>query len=652
MSGKVETRRQNPEAGAKPGGDPVTEDRAASTGPALAKSSKNFGFWNSPKYPPQGNARQIMKSYIPDYPRPQFVRPGNSWENLNGPWNFAFDDADEGVGKAWFRDFPEGLVIKVPFTCETEAGGIGDQKRHDVVWYRKTVNIKRPEGKRVFIHFEGSDYRTSLWVNGSFAGTHDGAYARFSFDITHLAEQGKNEITVRVEDSFDTAQPRGKQRWKDENFACWYVQTTGIWKTVWLEYVPEARIVSVKMTPLLQEGKLALECTVDRKSLSRPELAIDISFMGKRAAGLTLQVLRDRVETEIDLRSTDIIEWGIVSWAPEHPALYDISFRLLEAGKVHDEVLSYFGMRDIRIDGSNVLLNGSPLYQRLVLDQGYWKDSHLSPPDEQALIDDIDKIMAMGYNGVRKHQKTEDERFLYWADVKGLLVWSEMAAAYEFNDEGVTKFTREWMEIVRQNYNHPSIIVWTPFNESWGIPLVKTDPPQQHFTEAIYHLTKSYDRYRPVICNDGWEHTISDIITLHDYEERGEDFFDRYQEYLEEILDNEIYHDTKKSAFAEGFTYRGQPVILSEFGGIAFNGGNPGWGYGSKVNSAEEFIKRFDAITTAIKKIGLFCGYCYTQAADVQQEINGLMDSERNCKVDPAIIREINERKIGNLRHP
>ncbi|MDR1618016.1 MAG: beta galactosidase jelly roll domain-containing protein, partial [Treponema sp.] len=550
-----------------------------------------------------------MNSYIPGYPRPQFVRSGNSWENLNGPWDFAFDDADEGIGRAWFRDFPGGRVINVPFTCETEAGGIGDQKRHDVVWYRRTVDIKKPEGKRVFIHFEGSDYRTSLWVNGSFAGTHDGAYARFSFDITGLAEQGKNEITVRVEDSFDTAQPRGKQRWKDENFLCWYVQTTGIWKTVWLEYVPEARIVSVKMTPLLQEGKLRLECTVEGKRLSRPELAVEISFQGRRAAGLSLQVLRDRVETEIDLRSTDIIEWGIVSWAPEHPALYDISFRLLEDGETRDEVFSYFGMREIRIDGPNILLNGSPLYQRLILDQGYWKDSHLTPPDEQALIDDIDRIMAMGYNGVRKHQKIEDEKFLYWADVKGLLVWSEMAAAYEFNDEGVTKFTAEWMEIVRQNYNHPSIIVWTTFNESWGIPLVKTDPTQQHFTEAIYHLTKSYDKYRPVICNDGWEHTISDIITLHDYEERGEDFLDRYGEYLEEILDNKIYHNTSKAAFAEGFSYRGQPVILSEFGGIAFNGGNPGWGYGSKAGSAEEFIKRFDAITTAIKSIDLFRGY-------------------------------------------
>jgi hypothetical protein len=306
-------------------------------------------------------------------------------------------------------------------------------------------------------------------------------------------------------------------------------------------------------------------------------------------------------------------------------------------------------MREITIDGPNVLLNGRPLYQRLILDQGYWKDSHLTPPDEEALIRDIDKTLALGYNGVRKHQKTEDERFLYWADVKGLLVWGEMAAAYEFNDQAVHSFTREWMEIVRQNYNHPSIITWTPFNESWGVPRIKTDAAQQRFTQAIYYLTKSFDPYRPVICNDGWEHTISDIITLHDYEEKGEDFLGRYLEYTKEILGNTIYHNKSKSAFADGFAYRGQPVILSEFGGIAFNNDHSGWGYGNKVNSPEEFIKRFDAITTAIKKVDLFCGYCYTQVTDVQQEINGLMDSERNFKVDPKVIKEINERKISHL---
>jgi beta-galactosidase/beta-glucuronidase len=590
-----------------------------------------------------------MQKYISGYPRPQFVRDKGSWESLNGPWNFAFDDSCEGVRKSWFKTFPQGLKITVPFTYETQASGIGDERRHTTVWYNRSVNINKEEGKKVFLRFEGSDYRTGLWVNGAFAGRHEGAYARFSFDITHLVNPGKNEITVRVEDSFDTSRPRGKQRWQDENFGCWYVQTTGIWKTPWLEYVNEAHIVSAKMTPLFREGKLALQCVLDAQSLTGPELGVDISFGDKKAASLVIPVRRERIETTIDISSYEISEWGVVPWTPEHPALYDISFRLLENGETVDQVFSYFGMREITIDGPNVLLNGAPLYQRLILDQGYWKDSHLTPPDEGALITDIDKILALGYNGVRKHQKTEDERFLYWADVKGLLVWSEMAAAYEFNDQAVDSFTREWMEIVRQNYNHPSVIIWTPFNESWGVARIKTDAAQQRFTQAIYYLTKSFDPCRPVICNDGWEHTISDIVTLHDYEEKGEDFLDRYLGHIEEILGNTRYHNNAKSAFADGFSYRGQPLILSEFGGIAFNNDHSGWGYGNKVNSPEEFIKRFDAITTAIKKVDIFCGYCYTQLTDVQQEINGLMDSERNFKVDPKIIKEINERKVSNL---
>jgi beta-galactosidase/beta-glucuronidase len=307
-------------------------------------------------------------------------------------------------------------------------------------------------------------------------------------------------------------------------------------------------------------------------------------------------------------------------------------------------------MREIRIDGQNVLLNGRPLYQRLILDQGYWKDSHLTPPDEEALIEDIDKIQALGYNGLRKHQKIEDERFLLWCDVKGMLVWSEAAAAYQYTDYAVEEFTREWMEIVKQNYNHPCIITWTPFNESWGVNRIGTNRSEQHFTEAIYHLTKSMDKNRPVIVNDGWEHTVSDIITLHDYEEIGEILRKRYLEYKEDILSDGLYHNNYKAAMAKDFAYKGQPIIISEYGGIAFNNDDSGWGYGNKVSSKEDFIRRFDEITTAVKEIPYVSGFCYTQVSDVQQEINGLMDMDRNFKIEPAVIKEINERKIGYWR--
>ncbi|MDR2027931.1 MAG: glycoside hydrolase family 2 [Treponema sp.] len=592
-----------------------------------------------------------MKSYQDGYPRPQFVREPDSWSCLNGSWDFAFDDRKEGLEGEWFRSFPAARKITVPFTYETPKSGIGDPAMHEVVWYHRNIPVEKNKhpGKSVILHFEGSDYHTELWVNGHFAGAHDGAYTRFSFDITRLAREGQNDITLRVEDSFDITQPRGKQRWRNESFGCWYIQTTGIWKTVWLEYVPREHICSVKMSPLFSEGKLKIEADLCAPCSDPAPCFLEaaVSFQGTPVTSLLIPVTKQHLEMTADLVNTGVNEWGFFRWEPEHHPLYDIRFRLLKEGNTLDEVLSYFGMREIRIEGSLILLNGAPLYQRLILDQGYWKESHLTPPDEKALITDIDRVLAAGYNGVRKHQKIEDERFLYWADVKGLLVWSEMAAAYEYRDAAVSNFTREWMEIVRQNYNHPSIITWVPFNESWGIPAVKTDTAQQHFTEALYYLTKAYDQSRPVIVNDGWEHTVSDIITLHDYEERGEVFLGRYAG-LDAILNNLIYHNQSKSAFARGYGYRGQPLIISEFGGCAFNNGE-GWGYGNKVNTGEEFIKRFDAITTAIKKIDRICGYCYTQLTDVQQEINGLMDMDRNFKVDPDILKEINQRAVSTL---
>ncbi|MDR1970482.1 MAG: glycoside hydrolase family 2 [Treponema sp.] len=586
-----------------------------------------------------------MQCYQPDYPRPQFVRGKNSWEKLDGKWNFAFDDSDEGRSRKWYRSFPAGREITVPFTYEYPASGIGDQGRHDVVWYQRTVGLDKAQGKRILLHFEGSDYHTQVWVNGALAGEHSGGYARFSFDITDLARRGDNQITVRAADSFDTAQPRGKQRWRDGNFGCWYLQNTGIWKSVWIEQVPEVRIAGIKMTPALAGGILELEAEL---SHAGDDLVFEasVSFQGSTVNRITAPALKNRLSLTVDLRSTALCEWGIRPWSPEKPDLYDISFTLTRNGRLVDRVLSYFGMRDINIEGNAVLLNGGPLYQRLILDQGYWRESGISAPGEQALINDIDKILAAGYNGVRKHQKIEDERFLYWADVKGLLVWSEAAAAYEFSDTAVSNFTREWMEVVKQNYNHPSIITWTPFNESWGVPGIRTGRSQQLFTEAIYCLTKAYDPHRPVICNDGWEHTVSDIITLHDYEEKGEDLLHRYEK-LDAILDNEVSHNKDRFAFAQGYGYGGQPVIISEFGGIAFSNRGEGWGYGNKVNSPEEYVKRFDTITTAIKKLDGVCGFCYTQVTDVQQEINGIMDMDRNFKVDPEILKEINTRKMG-----
>lgn len=592
-----------------------------------------------------------MKCYKKDYPRPQFVR--NQWENLNGTWDFCFDDKNVGETEKWYEDFKGELEIQVPFTFETKLSGIQDETRHDNIWYRRTIQVdgSKLKDNNYILHFEGSDFVTKLWVNGQYAGSHKGGYARFSFDITNLVKDGENELVVKVEDSFDMQQPRGKQRWLDEVYLCWYIPTTGIWKTVWSEYVPKISLSSVKMTPNLKDSVLEVEYNVDAsESRLNGELFVEavITYEGKLVNKTFTALTSNHVCAKLDvaMKTTRCYENPVWIWTPNSPRLYDIEFRVWDKQSVVDEIGSYFAMREIRIDGTKVLLNNAALYQKLILDQGYWKDSHLTPPSEEALIEDIDKIKALGYNGLRKHQKVEDERFLYWCDVKGMLVWSEAPSAYQYSDYAVTEFITEWLEIVKQNYNHPCIITWTPVNESWGVTEIQTKSEQQHFTEAIYYLTKSIDKMRPVIVNDGWVHTISDIITLHDYVAAGSVFAERYAD-LDKIVSNEIAFNGKMLAMADGYEYVGQPIIISEFGGIAFNNDDSGWGYNGKVNTEKDFIDRFDKIVTAVKELPYACGYCYTQVTDVQQEINGLMDIDRNFKIKPEVIKEINDRKVN-----
>ncbi len=581
------------------------------------------------------------KSYIPNYPRPQFVR--KEWLDLDGEWNFSFDDADRGEAEAWYAAFPEARKITVPFTYETAASGIGIQEFHPNVWYERTLELPAENaGKRAILHFQGVDYRAKCWVNGSYVGLHDGGYAAFSFDITPFVTFGAaNRIVLKAEDSMDRTQPRGKQRWISDSFECFYVQTTGIWKSVWLECVSETRIDSVKMTPDVDRHMIRFDFRMAGLTEGL-ELTLEtlISLKGQQVKRFSLGIDRDLVSLEVDVLHEAAGPWLQCLWSPEAPNLFDVEFTLLRGEENVDHVNSYFGMRKISIDNGQILLNNRPLYQRLILDQGYWTDSHLTPPDEQALIDDIDWIAEMGYNGLRKHMKIEDARFLYWCDVKGMLVWSEMAATYEFNDLAVERFTREWLEIVPQQYNHPCIITWVPFNESWGISAIAKDVRQQKFTEGIYHLTKAIDPYRPVVTNDGWEHTVSDILTLHDYVEAGEQFLATYADQ-NSIVNNGVSFNNYKFAWAEGYAYKGQPVIISEFGGIAFQT-DSGWGYGNQVKTEQDFLERFQAITAAIKATPYISGYCYTQVSDVQQEVNGLLTEDRKPKVPLAKIREIN----------
>ncbi|MGG4469563.1 sugar-binding domain-containing protein [Paenibacillus alvei] len=576
------------------------------------------------------------------HPNPQFRR--EEWFSLDGKWDFAFDDKKEGEKNKWYEKFPKGTVIEVPFTYETKASGIHQTEHHEIVWYERTFNIKDLE-KHPILHFEGVDYEAFIYVNGKLAAQHQGGYHAFSVNLQGKVHIGENKLSVKVYDSKDCSQPRGKQRWREENFGCWYVQTTGIWKSVWLEYVSPIYIEHAKITPLFDEQEIQIEIDTKNLPIESDGYTVEakILFDGRFINSFTANI----IDGSASLRGS-VLErkdpWTMKPWSPENPHLYDLQLHLYKGNELLDTVHSYFGMRKISIEGNKILLNNRELYQRLILDQGYWQDSDMTPPSTEALEEDIQKVLELGYNGVRKHQKVEDSRFLYLADKYGLLVWVEVGSAYAFNDAAVKNFSQEWMEIVKQNYNHPSVITWVPFNESWGVHDIHVNRKQQAFTESIYYMTKTYDQMRPVITNDGWEHTISDIITLHDYEEFGKAFTKRY-ENKELVLSNKMQFNKDFYPFAENYAYKGQPIIISEFGGIAFQT-EEGWGYGNQVKDEEAFFKRFEEIHYAIQDLDYVVGYCYTQLTDVQQELNGLLTIDRKPKVSVSRVSEVNTRRL------
>lgn len=572
----------------------------------------------------------------PEYPRPDFER--SIWENLNGTWAFAYDDGNDGLAQKWYqgREFP--MAITVPFCYQSELSGIGDTSRHDVVWYKRRFTLSSAfEGKRTMLRFGAVDHGADVWVNGQHAGRHVGGYGCFSLDITDLLIAGENSLVVRAEDDGgDASQLRGKQAWKDQNFGCWYTPVTGIWQTVWVEAVPALHLVKVKMTPDTQLGMLRCEAYLSRMPQGEM-LTCDIGFGGRQVACLSMKALEKVFRFDVDLASSND-EWRLHAWAPEHPNLYDVVFTLGE-----DEVKSYFGLRSVDTRGNKVLLNDRPIYQRLILDQGYFGGGLLTAGSDQDFIRDIELIRALGFNGLRKHQKTEDPRFLYWCDKLGMLVWAEMGSAYVFNDTMMGLNTEAWREAIDRDYNHPSIIAWTLMNESWGVPKVITEPRQQAHTMALYYQAKAYDPTRLAISNDGWEHTVSDIITFHDYMQDGQKLRQRLADdhaILEEPISSVGDALGSKYVMAEGFEYEGQPLIFSECCGTAF-ASTPGWGYGKGVGNLAEYMDRYRSLVGAIYSADYLAGFCVTQLTDVQQEVNGIVTMQRQPKVDVAAFAAI-----------
>ena len=572
--------------------------------------------------------------YKEEYPRPQLWR--DSYQLLNGTWDFAFGNNDDACYIRGFQD----LKICVPFAYQTPASGINIQERHDVVWYSREVELSEEQLRNdVLLHFEGSDYETTLWVNGQYVGCDQGGYHRISFDCTAYLHPGTNTLVVKVTDDYSQEKPRGKQRWKDESFECYYIDTTGIYKTVWMEFVPKIRVEKIQIDTDSAEETAKLNWRLNTVGEDL-QMRVEVSYQGNPVVETQFSVAGNYGRVTLPLSERRPLQL----WDVGKPNLYEVRVLLLRGSKELDCVASYFGVRTIRTEYGKVLLNGSEIYQKLVLDQGYWKDTHLTPPSEEALLKDITDMQAMGFNGARKHQKVEDERFLYYADILGYIVWGEMPSMYENTEASRRVFEREWLLAVDQQKNHPCILVWVPFNESWGIREVLTDEVQQDFVNDIYHKTKELDPTRLVITNDGWEHTNSDILTIHHYEQNGQNLH-RYFETVEKCL-MPVWENHYKGAFAQGYTYCGQPIMISEFGGTAFNAdatdGN--WGYGQGVDGKEEFMERFRGLIAAVDSLTFCSGYCYTQLSDVQQEVNGLEDADHVSKFNiPEIQKILNE---------
>jgi beta-galactosidase/beta-glucuronidase len=577
----------------------------------------------------------------PDYPRPQFERA--EWLNLNGEWEFEFDDHRLGDKEEWFLQHDFTRKIQVPFAYQSKLSGIGERAFHDQVWYRREVTLPAGfSGKRVLLHFGAVDYRAWVWVNGRLAAFHEGGHTPFSAEITGLVRDGSNSIVVKAADfSKDLSIPRGKQYWQEKSAAIWYTGTTGIWQTVWLEALPDIYLHKVKYTPYIDSNEIQIRAFFEGDLAGHDVyLKTEISFRGEPVAEESRRIRQREALYRIGL--TDFNDHGAGRWwSPERPNLYDVKYTLLVDGRETDTVNSYFGMRKISVEDGRVCLNNRPYFMKLILDQGYFPDGNLTPPSDEAVKKDVELTKAMGFNGARKHQKVEDPRYLYWCDKLGLLVWGEMANAQAFTGEYVGRFTREWQEVIERDYNHPAIVAWVPINESWGVNQLFVDEAQRQHTLTMYHLTKSLDSTRLVISNDGWEHTKSDLCTIHDYESRREVLERRY-----ETVDKAVgARPANRSIYVPGFAYAGEPVLVTEYGGISFKKSEwEGWGY-SQARDDRDFLERYLAVTHPLLFSPAVQGFCYTQLTDVEQEINGLLTYDRQPKVPLEAIRQINSGK-------
>ncbi len=581
----------------------------------------------------------------PEHPKPQLER--KDWINLNGSWEFAIDNAMIGMDQHWeSRHFDSRITV--PFCPESVLSGVGHTDFMNCVWYRRELFIPDAwKNKRVILHFGAVDYRATVYVNGKKAGTHKGGYTSFSFDITDLLAKGENFVSVCAVDLIRTyKQPRGKQSDQLGSYGCLYTRTTGIWQTVWMEAVSEIYLQKTKYYPDAENGNLQILLTVNRRDPACVCRAT--AFYEGKEMGFAETVLNAMTPSlSLNLKETHLWEVG-------QGRLYDLKLEILKNGQVIDCVNSYFGLRHVDLRENAFCLNGKKVFGRWVLDQGFYPDGIYTAPSEEALKKDIELGIQLGFNGARLHEKIFEERYLYWADKLGYLVWGEHAnwGLHFPSMTDLNCFLPEWMESVERDFNHPSIIGWCPFNENWAIGEM---PQNKEMVETVYHITKAMDPTRPVIDTSGNYHTVTDIFDVHDYKQDPVAFAKNYERINEGIVNDAVARSDK----ASWQTYRGEPVFVSEYGGIGWDesahanasdgyteGTQVAWGYGVPKTEAE-FIERYRGLTEALLNNPYVMGFCYTQLYDVEQEINGLLTYERKFKFDPNIFKAINEQKAA-----
>ncbi|NEE04635.1 beta-galactosidase [Phytoactinopolyspora halotolerans] len=582
----------------------------------------------------------------PEYPRPQFRRA--EWLCLNGTWEFEIDQGDTGFERG-LHERSLSSRITVPFAPESELSGIGTDDFLNAVWYRREITVPAGwAGQRVLAHFQAIDYDATVWVNGTQVGRHRGGFTPFSLDITDTCAPGRPAvIVIRARDRATGPQARGKQSQRYRPHAAVYRRTTGIWQTVWLEPVPQTHLRRARITPDAVSGAFHIEAPITG---NRPGLRLRYTVSdgtGTVAAGDV------PADAGLAARAHVVVPAERVRrWSPDDPHLYDVRLELIDAdGQVLDRVDSYAGLRSVAVHGNAILLNGEPVFQRLVLDQGFYPDGIMTAPSDQDLVHDIELSQAAGFNGARLHQKVFEERFLYHADRLGYLVWGEFAdwgcnvGGEDGDQRPDMSYVSQWLEAVERDYSHPALIGWCPLNETRE-EMTDEITLLDDATRALFLATKAFDTSRPVLDASGYAHRVAetDVYDSHNYEQDPAEF----RAQMAGLEQGRAYTNTGRAGRIWSSPYAGQPYFCSEFGGIWWSAddapGPDSWGYGRPPATEDEWLDRFAGLIDALLDDPGMFGYCFTQLTDVYQEKNGLYTFDRKPKFDVERIRAIQTR--------